>query len=119
MHSKNVVGADGEAMAAAYLEAEGHVIVDKNWRCRYGEIDLVTRDQHEIVFVEVKTRTTGWAGHPLEAVTPTKLARLRRLAGAWIAAHPHHARRIRIDAIGIIAPPGRRAHLQHVRAIGA
>lgn len=119
MTSNTELGRRGEATAAAYLEAAGHEIIDRNWRCADGEIDLVTRDGAEVVFVEVKTRRSTRAGHPLEAITPAKLARLRRLAGAWIATHPNRASRIRLDAVGIVHRPGAAPVVLHRRAIGA
>ncbi|GGA73669.1 UPF0102 protein [Pseudoclavibacter endophyticus] len=114
-----MLGRRGEELAAAFLAAAGHEIIARNWRCAYGEIDLITRDASEIVFVEVKTRSSTGKGHPLEAITPEKLARLRRLAGAWIAVNPHRCQRIRLDAVGIVAPRGRSPEFHHRRAIGA
>lgn len=119
MRAKDLLGRRGEQLAAEYLVGLGHEIVERNWRCEYGEIDVVSRHATDIIFTEVKTRRSLTRGHPLEAITPQKLARLRRLAGAWVAANPHHPRRIRIDAIGIIARPGGRIEYHHRRAIGA
>ena len=104
MAAKDALGRKGEAIAARHLVRSGLTIVERNWRCPQGEIDLVARDGDEVVFVEVKTRSSVAFGHPLEAITPVKLARLRRLAGAWCLAHPGEAARIRIDAVGVIAP---------------
>lgn len=119
MHDKDLLGKRGEEAAAAFLTTAGHEIIDRNWRCSYGEIDLITRDAREIVFVEVKTRSSTAKGHPLEAITPEKLSRLRVLAGRWIAAHPGTASRIRIDAIGIVAPRNAAPQVHYRRAIGA
>ena len=66
------------------------------------------------MFVEVKTRSSVAFGHPLESITATKLARLRRLAAAWCEAHPGPHDRIRIDAVGVIAPPGLTAEVEHL-----
>lgn len=104
MAAKDVLGRRGEAIAAAYLEGRGMLVIDRNWRCGQGEIDLVLRDGSELVFAEVKTRSTDAFGHPLEAITPAKLARLRRLAAAWCEAHPGNHDRIRIDAVAVVAP---------------
>jgi putative endonuclease len=62
--------------------------VDRNWRCREGELDLVVREGRTIVFCEVKSRTGNRFGLPVEAVTPTKQARIRRLAARWLREHP-------------------------------
>ena len=74
------LGAYGERVAAQRLVDEGMVLVDRNWRCERGEIDLVLRDGDVLVFCEVKTRTSAAYGHPLEAVSPAKGERLRQLA---------------------------------------
>ena len=103
MAAKDELGQRGERIAERHLVARGLTVVDRNWRCPLGEIDLVLRDGDETVFVEVKTRTSTTYGHPLEAITVAKLARLRRLAAAWCDAHPG-AGRIRIDAVAVVAP---------------
>lgn len=85
------VGRRGEQAAAAYLEARGYHVVDRNWRSPYaeqrGELDLVLRHRGALVVCEVKARTGGPLAHPAEAVTPEKLARLRRLAALWLREH--------------------------------
>lgn len=117
MAAKDALGRRGEDLAAAHLIASGLIIVERNWRCAQGEIDLVARDGDELVFVEVKTRSSMRYGHPLEAITATKLARLRRLAGQWCAQHPGSGDRIRIDAVAVIAPVGGRVEVEHVRRV--
>ena len=117
MAAKDALGTRGEAMAARYLELEGYSIVDRNWRCSQGEIDLVARDGGELVFVEVKTRSSVAFGHPLEAITASKLARLRRLAAAWCEAHPGNHNHIRIDAVGIISPAVGDVEVEHLERV--
>ncbi|HOW02158.1 MAG TPA: YraN family protein, partial [Rhodoglobus sp.] len=90
---------------------------DRNWRCHQGEIDLVARDGGELVFVEVKTRSSVAFGHPLESITPVKLARLRRLAAAWCDAHPGGHDTIRIDAIAVIAPRVGDVEVEHLERV--
>ena len=87
------VGGYGERVAAQRLVAAGMVVLDRNWRCDAGEIDLVLRDGSTLVVCEVKTRSSVHYGHPLEAVTPVKAARLRRLAARWLAEHDVHPAR--------------------------
>lgn len=87
MRVKDVVGRFGEELAAQRLHASGMVILDRNWRCRDGEIDIVGRDGECVVFVEVKTRSTTLFGDPAEAVTARKAARMRRLAVRWLDDH--------------------------------
>src|SRR5674476_387176 len=80
----NAVGAYGERLAARYLTESGMHILDRNWRCDQGEIDIVAMDDTALVIVEVKTRRTLAFGPPVEAVTAVKAARLRRLACCWL-----------------------------------
>jgi putative endonuclease len=114
--AKDELGRRGERLAEAHLVARGCAVLDRNWRCAQGEIDLVVRDGDEIAFVEVKTRTSVAYGHPLEAITVAKLARLRRLAGLWCAAHPG-AGRIRIDAVAVIAPFRGEPTVEHLSGV--
>ena len=83
----NAVGAYGERLAARYLVESGMQILDRNWRCDQGEIDIVAMDGTCLVIVEVKTRRSLAFGSPVEAVSAVKAARLRRLAGCWLADH--------------------------------
>lgn len=112
------LGAYGERLAADHLRSLGLVILDRNWTCRHGEIDIVARDGDVVVFCEVKARRGVAAGTPLEAITPRKLAQLRRLAGAWLAREAPAAAAVRIDALGVCWPPGGgRAEVVHIRGI--
>ena len=117
MAAKDALGRRGEAIAARYLMDSGLTIVDRNWRCPQGEIDLVARDAGELVFVEVKTRSGVGFGHPLESITVAKLARLRRLAAAWCSAHPGDHDRIRIDAVAVIAPRFGPVEVEHLERV--
>ena len=117
MAAKDTLGRRGEQLAADYLVGTGMALVERNWRCALGEIDLVARDGGETVFVEVKTRAGLGYGHPLEAITAAKLARLRRLAGAWCEAHPGEAASIRIDAVAVVAPRGGGVTVEHLRRV--
>ena len=117
MAAKDVLGRRGERLAEEFLTDAGLVILDRNWRCPQGEIDLVARDGDELVFVEVKTRTSAAFGHPLEAITAPKFARLKRLAAAWCAEHQTRARGIRLDAVAVLAPPAGEPVIEHLRRI--
>ena len=92
-------------------------VVERNWRCRLGEIDIVARDGVDTVFIEVKTRTSHDYGHPFEAITPLKLARMRRLAVAWCEATDASVSRIRIDAVAVLAPAEAPALIEHLEGI--
>ena len=117
MAAKDELGKRGEQLAAAHLEQRGFTIVDRNWRCRQGEIDLVALDGGDLVFIEVKTRSSLAYGHPFEAITVMKLARLRRLAAAWCDTHPVTTRRIRIDAVAIIVPELGPVEIDHLEQV--
>ena len=95
-------GANGETMAAAWYVARGYEVLDRNWRCDVGEIDLVLRKGPTLVVCEVKTRSSLDYGSPAEAVTPAKRVRLRRLAARWLAAHRAHAANVRFDVAAVL-----------------
>ena len=115
---RRLLGRRGESLAAVHLTGRGLVVLDRNWRCDAGEIDLVLRDGAVLVICEVKTRTSTDYGDPLEAVDQRKVDRLRRLAARWLRVHDCHPEDIRIDMVGVLAPPGRPAEIEHVAGIG-
>jgi putative endonuclease len=106
MASKDELGRRGEQLAAGYLTHRGYRILARTWRCGQGEIDIVAERQGDVAVVEVKTRSTVAYGHPFDAITPAKAARLRRLAVAWCDAAETPPRSLRIDAIAVLAPRG-------------
>jgi putative endonuclease len=112
------VGAYGERLAARHLVGQGLVVLDRNWRCDAGEIDLVLRDGGVLVVCEVKTRSSAACGTPHEAVTAAKLARLRLLAARWVSAHDIRPRDIRIDLVAIVRPRRGPSQIDHVRGLG-
>jgi putative endonuclease len=112
------LGAYGERLAATYLAERGMVVLDRNWRCDAGEIDLVLRDGEVLVVCEVKTRSSTSCGTPQEAVTPPKLARLRRLAACWMDAHDVHPCDVRIDLVAVLRPRRGPSEVDHVRGLG-
>lgn len=115
---KQALGAFGEALAARHLVDHGMVLLDHNWRCDAGELDLVLREGRTLVFCEVKTRRSTSYGSPLEAVTTTKAARLRRLAALWMQAHDVHAADVRLDMVGVVSPRFGTPEIDHVRGVG-
>lgn len=115
------LGRRGEDVAERVLTGAGMVILDRNWRCELGELDLVARDGDTVVFCEVKTRSGERLGHPFEAVTARKTARLRRLAARWLTEHPVRPGAIRLDVVGILVPPGGSSadvRVEHLRGVG-
>lgn len=112
------LGAYGERVAADHLRERGFVLLDRNWRCDEGEIDLVLRDGRTLVVCEVKTRTSLDHGSPHEAITDVKLGRLQRLAARWAEAHAVDPPEVRVDLVAVLQPGRGRALVEHVRGIG-
>lgn len=99
---RRALGAAGEDAVVRWDSAAGYEVVDRNWRCRDGELDVVARRDREVVFCEVKTRGSDRFGAPVEAVTWAKQRRLRALAARWLAAHPSlQARDVRFDVASV------------------
>ena len=118
MRTTDGVGRYGERIAAQHLSRAGYELLDRNWRCRWGELDLVARDGDCVVAVEVKTRRSTTAGHPFEAVTPAKLARLRRLLTEWMSAHETvSSHTIRVDVVAVLRPRRGPAVVEHLRGV--
>lgn len=117
MLAKDQLGRRGEATAAEYLEKAGLRIVDRNWRCPTGEIDLVAVDGSTLVIIEVKTRSSDNFGQPLEAITSGKLERLYLLGSAWARAHKLRFSGFRVDAVGILDDGSGAPRVEHVRAV--
>ncbi|NEM07249.1 YraN family protein [Geodermatophilus normandii] len=115
MSTTTELGSRGETIAAVYLRDAGLSVLDRNWRCRDGELDIVAREGTAIVFCEVKTRRATGFGHPVEAVTPAKQRRLRLLAQRWLSAHDEHAPDLRFDVVGVLVRPGGPALVTHLR----
>jgi putative endonuclease len=111
------LGAYGEALAARHLVEQGMVLLDRNWRCEAGEIDLVLRDGRVLVVCEVKTRSSVACGHPHEAVTPAKVARLVELGVRWQRARDVRAEELRIDLVCVIRPRRGPSTVDHVRGV--
>lgn len=110
------LGAHGEELAAHFLHGAGLQIVERNWRCRYGELDIIATEGETTAFVEVKTRSGVGFGIPAESVTFTKRQRIRRLALLWLAEQSGPWHHVRFDVVSILLPPGGQAQIDHVRA---
>ena len=120
--SKKQIGMRGEDLACAELQRQGMQILERNWRCRLGEIDIVATESGAngltLVFCEVKCRSGLGFGHPLEAITYAKMRTLRQLAAVWMREHRIKASTIRLDAIGVVLAPRADPSVTHVRAVG-
>jgi putative endonuclease len=115
MRRKDALGIYGEHVAAQYLERQGMVIVERNWRCEIGEIDIIAREAGTLVICEVKTRSSAGHGSPLEAISDRKVRRLRRLALRWLEAKCVHAPFLRFDAVGVTQSRTGHPEIRHVR----
>ena len=113
---RRAVGAYGERLAARYLREQGLVLLDRNWRCPEGEVDLILRDGDDLVFCEVKTRRTATFGPPSAAVGQRKISRLRKLASRWLAESGVRPVQIRFDVVEVLPQPRGATRLVHIRA---
>ena len=117
MRVSQQLGQDGEELATQHLIALGLVVLDRNWRCREGELDIVAVEPDgTCVFCEVKTRSTARYGEPSEAVGPVKARRIRHLALRWLEAHPERRGcALRFDVVSVVRRRGWAPELVHLR----
>lgn len=113
--NRAVTGQLGERAAAVHLERTGHRIVERNYRCVFGEIDLVAEEDSELAFVEVRTRTSSAFGSPEESIGWQKRQRMTRCALAYLSERQVQDRRWRIDVIAVKLERGRVTRLEHYR----
>jgi putative endonuclease len=116
VRAKDALGRYGEQVAAQFLTDAGWQVLARNWRCRFGEADLVARDGAAVVICEVKTRRGDGYGGPFAAVGPRKLERLHRLAQCWVEVHGAPAE-LRFDVIGVWAADRGAARVEHLRGV--
>jgi len=109
------VGSSGERAAADFLRERGYHVLERNFRCRGGEIDLIALDGSVLVFIEVKVRRTLARGAPIEAVTPLKQARVRRAAQEYLTFCGRVFHRIRFDVISVMKTP-KNTDITHLKA---
>ncbi len=117
MLRKDALGQYGEEVAARYLSGLGMNVIERNWRCDAGEIDIVASDGNTLVVCEVKTRSSEAFGSPFEAITQRKLRRLRQLATKWLEVHQIYAPLVRIDVIGIVQGSIGSPNIKHLRGV--
>ncbi|ORV39699.1 hypothetical protein AWC02_20225 [Mycolicibacter engbaekii] len=118
--TRAALGALGEQAAVDYLIGQGWSILARNWRCRYGELDVVAHHPaaRAVVFIEVKTRTGDGFGGLAYAVPPEKVRRLRRLAGVWLVGQPYRWEAVRLDVIRVRIGPGNGVQITHLQGVG-
>jgi putative endonuclease len=117
VRAKDALGRFGEDLAVRHLEADGFTVLERNWRCELGEIDVVARDGSVLVVVEVKTRSSVSHGTPFEAITERKLHRLERLGIAWMRARGVRPRGMRVDIVSVLRPRTGPSVVEHVRGL--
>jgi putative endonuclease len=116
--SRRALGAYGEEVAARLLTNEhAMTLLDRNWRCSEGELDLVLREGDVLVACEVKTRRGDGCGSPHEAVDPVRLERLHRLVWRWAEEHDVHPGGTRVDLVAVLRPRRGAAVVEHVRGL--
>lgn len=114
MLSNQQIGLTGEALARDFLAKKGYQIVSSNVRTRYGEIDIIAKDKDYICFVEVKMRHSKEQGHPLEAITPSKIKSLSKAALGYLQANHLIDHNARFDVVGISVGDGASYRFEHV-----
>lgn len=114
---RQALGAYGERVAATHLAELGMVVLDRNWRCELGELDLVLRDGAVLVACEVKTRSSGACGSPHEAIDEEKLERLHDLLWRWCEEHGVRPAETRVDVVAVLSARRGRACLDHVQGL--
>ncbi len=103
---RKALGDFGERLAVGELERQGLEVLDRNWRCGQGEIDIVARHGGALVVCEVKTRSSDRYGAPVAAITRRKADRLHRLGFAWAKAHQVAYQQLRVDIVAVLLAPG-------------
>ena len=101
MYQKHIIGKLGEDEATKFLEQKGYKILDRNFSCKRGEIDIIALDKDEIVFVEIKSRTNNEYGLPSEAVTLKKLNHILKTAEYYLYIRNLEKEPVRIDAVEV------------------
>ena len=104
--SRQALGFRGEEAAAAWYEASGYEVLERNWRTRDGELDLIVGRGRLVVFCEVKTRSSNAFGTPAEAVDRQKRQRVRMLAARWLEGRPRPTGEVRFDVAAVMPRPG-------------
>lgn len=112
--SNRDLGRMGENAGARFLESRGYRILNRNWRCDAGEVDIVAQDDVYLIFVEVKTRRSCELGYPAEAVTPERRQRYERIATQYLRSHNLGFQSIRFDVLAIEVKPDETACIRHI-----
>ena len=117
VRAKDALGRYGEDVAARHLITDGFVVLERNWRCELGELDIVARDGRVLVVCEVKTRRSTRHGSPFEAVTQRKLHRIERLGLRWMKERGVRPASMRVDVVSVLRPVTGPTVVEHVRGL--
>lgn len=109
------LGDRGEELAASFLEKHGIRVVERNFRCKGGEVDIIARDGDTTVFIEVKTRRNLNYGVPQLAITPFKQRQISKAALTWLAKKRQHNTSARFDVIAILLESDVTYSIEHIR----
>lgn len=109
------LGARGEEIAVAFLKGRKFTIVERNFRCKGGEVDIIARDGKTLAFVEVKTRSSAAFGPPQASVTPFKQRQISKAALTWLAKNRLHGAPARFDVVAIILRDHEVPEIEHIR----
>ena len=117
--STHEIGAWGESLACKHLEARGFLILDRNWRTRYGELDVVAWSESDatLIAIEVKTRREGGQVPAVLAISRQKVSRLRSMLGQWLAVHEVCSSALRVDLVAVTVNDAAGWYLEHIEAI--
>ncbi len=111
---RQILGQKGEKQAARYLKKKGYKIVTSNYRCQYGEIDLIAKNADILIFIEVKTRTSSDFGGPAAAVDCRKQKQISKVAHHYLVTHHNDDVDARFDVISILSPSGKKTEIEHI-----
>lgn len=117
MDLRKIRGQSGESIALAYLEARGFQLIERNWTCRLGEIDLIVKRDEEVRFVEVKMRRTLEYGYPEASITQAKLRHFSRAIECWLLKQKKPPRHYQGDAIAIFMPFGHEPEIVWIEGV--
>ncbi len=111
---RQMLGQKGEKKAARYLKQKGYKVVTANYRCQYGEIDLIAKHADILIFIEVKTRTSNDFGGPAAAVDRRKQQQISKVAHHYLVTHHNDDVDARFDVISILSPNGQKTEIEHI-----
>ena len=116
MYERHVFGKRGEDIAVKYLEQKGYVILERNFSCKQGEIDVIAYHNNYLIFIEIKSRTSKEYGLPSESVTKTKIKHMIKTATYYLYIHHLESANIRIDVIEVYEKEGKYI-INHIKQI--